>query len=289
MEASIIKGTNRVVCSSNIKRADVRVGSLLKFQKGKSYYNVTAVDDIYLIKDFKSNGGQSIEIEGNLDINLNVGDEIIISYKEYELSAVWGITKPGSGYKVGDTLNFVGGTPSIDTSTGLNLTASVKVKSVDPKGGVKEIALISKGKYIIQPEKSVQLSGSNGSGVVLEVEYNLINNRTTVERVISYIDPQASVAYILLDNPLPAGIKVGKLSCEKIEIFLDRSYDEPSENNSAFALYNDFTAHLNLSLLVPNSFSQEALINRNFLTLDAKIKELEAKISQLSSVNHLPN
>lgn len=289
MEASIIKGTNRVVCSTNVKKSDVKVGSLFKFQRGKTYYNVSLVDDIYLIKEFKSNGGPSIEISGNLEINLSVGDEILISYKEYELSAVWGITKGGSGYRVGDVLNLVGGTPSIDVNSGINQTASIKVKSVGPKGEIQEISLVSKGKYLELPPKIVSLSGAVGDGGTLDVEYDIINNRATIERVIKYIDVQSSVAYILLDNPLPVGVKLGKLSCEKIVIVLDRVYDEASESSSPFALSNDYTPNLGLSLLVPNSFSQEVLINKNFINIDNKIKELEDLIKKLTSANNASN
>ena len=59
------------------------------------------------IKTVKVSDKGQIAIPQSIRENMGIekGDELILSYKEYELFAVFEITNPGEGYKKGDILH----------------------------------------------------------------------------------------------------------------------------------------------------------------------------------------
>lgn len=289
--ASILKDTNRIVSTSDTQWSNIREGALFRFIDDKIFYQVAKVDKIYLIKDFKVINRMAIDINSYVGINLMVGDEITISYKEWGLQTVWEIACEGEGYRVNDIVNVMGGTPSMNTINGEYGITSFKVKEVSPRGGITQIGIVSKGEYIKAPDSKVEVIGGNGKGGALNVTWDVIDNRKTFQKTIESIEVKPEVAHILLNSPLPKDIEQGKLSVEKSEIYLSNNYIQDSRISSHFEIIKDFTPHYNIPLLAENSFSTERIYNYGMVLIEAKLKaatdkieELESKLSQLTTV-----
>lgn len=280
--ASIVKGTNRLVSTTSSDFGVIKPGSYVKFNNENTFYQVIKSNNIYFIKDFVTLTDKSIEIKGDLGIDLLKGDELILSYKEYEVFTLFGINNPGKGYKKGEIVYLDGGALSVNLTDNVTNPASFEIISVNENGGITQLAAKNNGIYIELPAKVCRVfSHGDGDGAILEVEYQPINNRKTIDRTVVFVDQDHVSAYVHLDYPLPQGIKQGKLSLEKYEILLNINYPHDTKIEAACEICNSFTPTYGYPLMVRNTFNTELLYNQTVTLLDANIKSLQDQINDL--------
>lgn len=279
---SIVKGTNRLVSTTNSDFSVLKEGSFVKFKNENNFYKVLTKKPIYYIKDFFVKAPKAIEIKSNVGIDLLKGDEIFISYKEWEVLTLFEIKNGGRNYKKGETIYLDGGVLAVNPSHNITNPACFEVTNIDKNGSITQLSSKDKGIYIQTPDETCKtFSHDNGEGAVLDVKYKIIDNRQTLERTIQHVDQDHLSAILHLDYPLPTGLIQGKLSMEKWEIALDTNYPFETKIESECHICNDFTGHLGLPVMSRNSFNQESVYNHSISLIDQKIKELEDRILKL--------
>ena len=257
-------------------------GSYFRFKNDPTLFSVQKASNLLVLHEFEIINGPTIKIESDVGIDISVGDEILISHKEYELITVFQIKNKGTGYKIGDKLKLDAEFPNMDVINGLMDYATLEVTEVDKTGGILKININSKGKYFKEPQNELGVIGSLGKGALFEVAFKEMDTKKLIERQVEFIEYNIPCT-IYLNAPIPNGVTKGRLSIDKWELFLSANYDK-NLINIEYEIIQDFTSHLGLPLLAQNSFSKDSVINKSFHILDARIKELEEQIQKLISV-----
>ena len=281
IQCSILKDTNRVVGAHDVNWSSVRPDSFIKFGRDAACYTVGKTESFFYIKEFTSVGTNQLLVNDDVGINLGYGDVVDISYKEYELLTVIKPINGGTNYAIGDKISLVGGTPTQDTNSGINFHSTFVIAGVDANGGITQIKLESKGKYIYCPPKECEVIGGSGMGAVLLVDYKLLDNRALIERSISQIQHNGAQTVLILDAALPNGITEGKFSIEKWQIFLTGNYMGESKVNTTFTISRDFTPNMGFPLLLKNSLSPEVTYNHSMKLLDQELQAIWDEIEKI--------
>lgn len=283
--ASILKNTNRLVCSSQYNLGGIGQGSYLKIGDDEILYQVLESKKFYYTKNFEVINNRTLKIKSNTDVNLQREDSIKVIFDEYELGIVLSIINPGGYYKEGEILTVKGGELSVDISSGIGSPTKLKVEELGDFSSVTKLTLESKGRYTVPPQGKIETYGGSGENLVLELEYRPIDNKNIQERVIKKVDFIDGETILTLDYSLPLGIKGGNLATEKWEIFLYSNYLSESTFNVNCTNFRDFTPHLKLPLISKNSLTFDLLVNKSLFTMDTKIKKLEEEIELLKKRN----
>lgn len=281
---SIKKNSNRLISSTYTDWSGVREGSFIKFNDDFHFYTVSHTEKRIFLKDFAVLQSNIIQINEDCGININAGDSLNISFKEYELSS-WKIISSGRGYRVGDQLTLEGGVASLNIVDNTLNSSIITVTQVGAEGQIGEISILNRGKYLTAPNSNISLKGGSGNSSSVEVTFRLTDHRTFTERDVEKVEFKNAETIIYLVYALPAGTKEGKLSVEKWEILLSSPYLGETNNNETFEIIRDFTPYCKIPLLTLNSQNQELTFNNSMAILDRKIAELEEKIKRLENSN----
>lgn len=279
---SIKKNSNRLISSTYSDWSGVREGSFVKFNDDFNFYTVSHTEKRIFLKDYVVLQPNIIQINEDCGININVGDSLNLSFKEYELNTCK-IISSGRGYAIGDQLTFDGGVASLNTVDNTLNSSIITVAQIGKEGQISEINILNRGKYLTAPNTNINLRGGSGKGSSIEVSFRLTDYRTFTERDVERVEFKNAETIIYLVYSLPAGTKEGKLSTEKWEIILSSPYLGETNNNEIFEIIRDFTPYCKIPLLSPNSKNQELTFNSSMAILDKKIAELENKIRKLEN------
>lgn len=280
---SVLKDTNRVIASSESDWAGVKPGSYLKIANDSCFYSIAKTREMFFIKDFSVIGANVIKIDSDTGISLLEGDTLSLSFKEWQLSALFGF-EGGSGYRINDVLIPSDGCATFDKIHGNNVVTKFKVDEVDNKGKITSLSLMERGKYLTQPSSKCSLIGGEGTGVVAEIQYELIDDRMLTEAVIEMVDrSNNSFTLVRLNYPVPNGASAGKLSTTKFEIILSGNYIGESKFHVPYSINKDFTPNLDLPLLVHNNPTHHLIFNKAMNLLDDEIKDLQERLAKLEA------
>jgi len=271
--ASILKGSNRLIASSQANWAGLPAGSFIMFDDDEDFHKIVNKESFFLIKDFEKIADDQIMINENIGVKLSLNDSIKLTFKEYELSGV-NINKTGSGFKVGDILTVKGGACKKDLTNDLTIPADVKVTGVGKNGAIKKIEINTKGLYLDHPEP-IHTFGS----AEIELVFSSSEKRSIEDRSISNILYSDDKTVLVLNHALPPNSGNGKLSVEKWELILSTEYSKDTKINATYKVLTEFTPHLNLPLLRSDLSKNEAILNQALMTIDKEIKELKDKLN----------
>ncbi len=277
---SILHATKKIISNADSDWRGIREGHIVKFQTDNLTYQAVKTEPFFYIRDFEVIDDHTLAIHDNTSVFLSKGDDITISFKEYELLTVFQVVNGGKGYKIDDVLFLEGGTPSTNISDGIIEKAYLRVADVLPGGIITKATIDKKGKYIEVPAKECKVSGGNGTGALFKVDYKLLDARALIERDIVSIEI-TDKTIIKLQYPVPAAVKEGKISVQKYSLLLNSEYNGTDKNGETFLVFGDFTENYNWPLTIPNSFSMHSIINQVFVAQDKKIKELEERLKKL--------
>jgi hypothetical protein len=245
------------------------------------FYSVGDVKEIRIIKDFNSVSPNVISISGNnCPLFLN-NDSLEVSFKEYEVDDILGIFSAGTGYSQGDVLILKGGIPYFDLASNTTEPATFTIVLVDERGSILQIEPLNRGNYLEAPHQTSVLQGGSGQNAGLNLSYKVSDRRRSIERVIEEITYHPEQTLIRLNYPLDNNIKRGKINLNKWQILLTSNYVGDSKLDSSYKILRDFTPHLGLPLISPNSPSFNTLYNKSVQIIDAKVKSIEEKLSKL--------
>ena len=283
--ASVTSGTSRVIGGSENDWGTVRPGSYIKFQNDPTYFTISDKKEYFYISEFESENGRILTVKENFGINLLVNDLVTITYKEQELLNISKVIEPGKGYVVGDELEALGGEQSLDVSCNGRTPAIFKVKEIGEAGGIKVLDIIERGKYVEAPKKEITLIHGRGSDAKIKVDWTESPKRSYVEKEIEKTDISNDKFSITLNYQLPDGIKKGKLSVKKWEIFLASPYNCVSKDQEICNITRDFTPNYKLPLMSSNQhpwlLNQEVAHNEAVSKMDLLIKRLDERIKKL--------
>lgn len=279
--ASVRKNTNTIISTTFADWSAIRSGTFIKFVDDFNFFTVSHVNKKTFLKDFVKAQSHVLQINENCGVNINEGDSLTISYKEYELSTVYKLISAGKGYSVGDVLTLDGGTPSLNLSDNTLNSGVITVNKIGEMGEILEFDITEKGKYITSPETITSLKGGDGSGAVIECGFKLSDHRSFIERDVERVEFKGSDTLVYLYYALPDSIKEGKLSIIKWEIVLTGNYTGENKINQTIQIIRDFTPNYRIPLLAQNAQNQELIFNNALITLDKKVAELEDKIKKL--------
>ena len=271
--ASILKGSNRLIASSQANWAGLPTGSFVMFDDDEDFHKVVDKESFFLIKDFEKIEDDQILIKENVGVKLSLNDRIKLTFKEYELSDVT-INNSGSGFRVGDILSVKGGSCKKDLINDLTVPSDLKVTKVDKKGAIKEVQVNTKGLYLNSPD-SIQIFGS----AELELNFSASEKRAIEDRSIANILYSDDQTVLVLNQGLPPNLGNGKLSVEKWELILSNEYSKETKINATYKVLTEFTPHLNLPLLRSDLSKNEAVLNQALMTIDKEIKDLKDKLN----------
>jgi hypothetical protein len=283
INASILSNTNKIVSSSEDHWSSIKEGSFVHFSDESTFYVVGKINPLFYIKDAAVTERKKLTVNEDVGINLGVGDFLSITYKEYELMTVLGPDLPGSGYKAGDVISLEGGHLSIDKNTGMTQPATFVVTQVNIDGGILQIRLEKRGKYIIAPAEKVAIVGGSGNGATFLVKYKTCDDRSIVDRGIISLERFPGKTVLTLDSFIPEGVQEVKLSVNKWEMLLTSNYAGETKINARYKVTSDFTPYLNIPLLIKNNASAEAIYNHAVTVIDKKLKDLDDRIKAIES------
>lgn len=273
---SIAANTNRVVSSSQSSFSGTRAGTYVKLGDDDILYSVSKVNQFYYPKNFEVIDNRTIKLNLNTEVNLQPNDVLKIIYEEYELTDILEIKNGGRLFSNDDILTILGGELSIDIREGFGHPTKLKVEETDDNGCIKKLSLLQAGKYIVPP-KEFEFTSTNGVNADIQLKYSIIDSRAIINRVIKTLDFKEKETILGLDYSLPLGIKNGKISVEKWEIFLNMPYPK-TEYNIKYVCFKDFTPELNIPLIPKGTPNFELLYNQAMIKLEKKIVELEKRI-----------
>ncbi len=280
---SVVYGTNRVVSSSQCHWGKVKTGGFFKFSGDNKHFTIIERKDFRWTKNFALKNKNTIIIEDNIFPNITKKDNLIITYKEYELENINVITDKGKKYKKDDLVYLNGGSLSND----LNTPVILKIVSINNHGGVEDCEVYNKGKYLSYPDEKEITTITNGDGenLKLNISFRELEKRGWVDREVFDIKYNAGQSIITILQPLPEGLPNGKLSIEKWELFLDSSYILRNENvvSEEYEITNDFIPNLEIPKLIRGQSNPDIIINYGFQKIGEKIKNLEDRIKQLEN------
>lgn len=275
---SIDNNSNRVIGSSEEKFVGISKGNLIKIGDFDYLYTIVDKEKFSYIKNFTVVDSRTILIDEDINISLQQGDIISISYKEYELLMIYDIIDKGLNYNEGDELKVIGGITNFDISSGSINPTILKVNKVSNDGGVSEISIIEKGKYLQIPTNPVNINSSNGINAQFELKYKECDNRTTLDRTINSINIKDNKTFIYLNYSIPQNIKQGKLYVEKNYLIIDSPYMGTKEKNIRYEIFRNFTPYHKLPLMIKNSLSPDVIYNKAMLQIDLELKKIKDKI-----------
>jgi hypothetical protein len=282
---SIEKNTNRIIGNTSSDWSLVKMGDFLRFSGEDLLYQLLESNKFSVIKKFETdpNNPKKIKIKDNMGLDLCRGDELILSYKEYELMAVFEILNPGENYKKGDILYVSGGEACMNVINGLVEKTEFIVEKVGEKGEILKISTKTDGKYTIPPPLENELISNNGQNAKFSLQYRENNHRKTLERRISIIGFEAPYTVINLDYPLVDKFNEGQLFCQKWEMFLDKNYLLDTKINIECQILRDYSVHLKIPFMLPGSTSQHLLYNYFVNRMDQKVLEIENRLAKLEN------
>jgi len=247
---SILNGSNRVVSSTSSNWDNLRDGSNIIIDSGKTAYTITSSKKLFYIKGFKRVGSQDIEIDSFENGVLMRGDKIQLSYKEYSLVEA---TFDKDSEKGGDVI--------IDKAPGLVRPAKISLRF-----GAKEAQIVDPGCF------TRKISSHNGLNLV----YAELPDRKIVEYEVAIIDPKTNI--VLLDRVLPDGVDEGKISCNKFEAFLSTNFMEGNKIGVDCTVLRDFTPNLEFAYMPELSPVQAAIYNENLKKIDEQLAAIRRKV-----------
>lgn len=271
--ASILRDTNRLVASSQADWSSLKTGSYVIFDEDEDFYKVVDKKRFFYIKDFEVISPNKISIEGSTDIKLSLNDDTTLTFKEYKVSSVK-VLNGGSGFSKGEVVEINKGIYKINSYDGLPYSAKVLVESVGTSGDVTSVSISNPGVYYEAPNSSLSLDKS----LNLELEYDLVEDRTRESRSISEVFFDGEKTILSLNNDLPLNVKMGKVSVDKWELILNINYVAASKINSHYRVLVDFTPHLGLPLMRGDLNKNVAIFNESITKIDGEIKKIWAKL-----------
>jgi hypothetical protein len=139
-----------------------------------------------------------------------------------------------------------------------------------------------KGVYSKAPENLSNLLGGTGSGATVEIETQLLEDRSMEERSIKDIYFHGETTRVKLNHPLPPRVYQGKISVNKWQLTLHMNYAGESRFNASYKIIKDYTPYCSLPLLADDMKNASYILyNRSMNVLDEKIKRQEEQIKEL--------
>lgn len=279
--ASINSGANRIVSNTNSDWSKILEGSLIRFKDDPIFYITAKVDKVFLFEKFEVLDLRRIRINSNTGFSIAREDELNLTWDEYELSTVSGITESGKGYKKGDIIYCKDGLATENTSDLTYNRASFRVSDIDNNGSIKQIALENRGRYFIKPPASCPIDGGSGHGAIFDLVFFNTESKGSAAKSVQVINSFEKETIILLDSALPRGLKSGNITLTKWEVILASNYLGETKINCPYELYNDFTPHCKMPIPTKNSLGLDILIKNTQLILDNKIAKIDKEIESL--------
>ena len=272
--ASIQKGTNRLITSSQANWGSLSEGSFVIFDDDEDFYKIVAKESFFYIKDFERVENDKIFIHENIGLKLSLNDSVKLTFKEYETKSI-SVLKGGKGFKEGETLNVGGGKLKKELEGDLEIPSQIRIVKVDKNGKILKAELSSRGAYNTPPD-SIQVFGE----AELSIELQLSDKRIIEDRCISNLLYSDKGTVVVLNHPLPPNVKDGKLSTNKWELILNTPYVKENKINATYKILTEFTPNLNLPLLRDDISKSEVILNQALMTIDKEIKELKDSINK---------
>lgn len=285
LTGSILNNSNKVISEADADWRIIKEGCLIKFQDDNSFYQAIRVDPYFYARDYESSNPHILTVKDDSSLYIHQGDNITISWKEYELLTIFNILNGGRNYRVDDIIFIDGGVASNKLEDGIEQKCHLRVAEILPGGIINKVTIENKGKYIETPNNKTGIRGGSGTGGLLEVQFKLLDERAYVERdIINLTVNSNSHTVISLSYPIPTGVKEGKISVKKYTLTLSSNYQGKQKTSEIFDVIKDFTPQFGWPLLVANSFSSQTLINHSFIAIDKKVAELQNRIKELENL-----
>lgn len=274
---SVIKGTNRVIGSSESSWSKIPAGSYFRVDKDDIFYTVAKTAQIFYIKEFEVVNEKRLKVSKDVAANLIAGDVLTLTYKEQELHMLLEIRSAGLDYKIGDIIYINGGKPSFNLNNNLPETTQFTIEEIDQAGGIKQLGLLNRGKYLESPQSPSELIGGAGTQGMVDFTFREYPTRATVNKTVTNIVFEKDYSLVDLDYPLPVGVKAGKLSVEKWEMTLKENYAGETRLNVNYQVARNFTPFIDLPVMSKGQFNNEMIFNAAMKILDQEIQKLKEK------------
>ena len=278
---------HRVVATTNDDWRHVRLGSSIRFGDEKIWYEIGNVKKDLYVKEFTIKNNK-VKIANNDDLNFLPNDSVKITYKEYAIYTIVKILAPGNTFYAGESVNVLGGEPSVDNVNGVSLGAKIRVDEVDYQGGIVKASILNEGKYIRTPNDVAEINGRSGKSAMLKLEYKILEKRVLLNRTITRIEDVGARTVLYFDYNLPK-ISSGKISAEKWHMMLVNPYRGDTGLTNGYEILKDFAPNSNFALLDAGSTNPEQVINLDLKRIADRFSKVEKRIEWLEKKIRLGN
>lgn len=276
---SVQNNSNKIISSSEEKFVGISNGNLIKIGNEDILYSIIGREKYFYIRNFSIVDPKNIVIDDNINNNLQNGDNIRITFKEYELIMINELINEGKNYSLNEDVLVIGGKLNINISDGSSEPSILTITETGENGNIKQLGIKKKGKYISIPPNPCKVAAENGKDAELNVNYSECGNRTVLERIIDSITIKDNKTYIHLNYSLPINLEQGKLSVEKVSLTLDKPYYGDTESNVNYQIYKNFTPNITLPLMAKNTLSPESIFNNAVHKIDAEINKIKKHLN----------
>lgn len=268
MDCLPISGTNILYLDPNYKLDKLKENDYLQIQNLNTLFQIQSC--------FKVNFSFPVEIKNkNIYFKDNFGclfknDEIKIVYDAYEIGCCIVLDK-GTKFLNGQDFGIAGNDLTI--TGGL-----IEIVSVDGLGRIEQVKIKEKGIFSTGKSKILNLPSQNGKNAQIEVIFESIGKKSKNLRINHIAENYICCNELKLEeleNPI--------IYFEKYQIKINSLLPEIHGLHSCMIL-SEFTPNFSMPLLSQNSLDSAPILNKNFITLDLKIKELENRIFKLENL-----
>ena len=280
---TVIKGSNKLIASNEADLSFLRHNSFVTIKGQDHLYKIIGKDKTLYIKEAEVKTDDSATLSGEDRFNFCVNDAVTFTHKQYQITEVE-VQDGGKNFNVDDLVSIDSGLCSINSYDGTESIPVIKVKKVNKSGSILEVEMLknSGGVFNIAPDLLTNASSVSGSEAKLALKVEKLEKRLMEDRVIKNVDHQMNHTVLTFNHPLPQRFKLGKISVNKWELVLNIPYNGETESNCVYTITSDFTPHYSMPLMHAISDLNPSAYNESLSILDAKIKELENKIDNLS-------
>lgn len=281
--ASAEKGSNKLYTLCH-KKVITQNGAFIKIGENDIFYRIENCENLLIKRKFTVKNGK-IVIKGNFDFKISQYDVLKFFISEYEAVSFGEISDHTESFEVGERVYAQGG---ITSSSQENLTgeyASFEVTETNGAGNITNLSMISSGRYLSLPSSPVKLMNQDEKIIEVDIEFDTSTQTLSLEREVEIVDSDERETEIKLSYGLPVSVKEGEFLVEKQVIYLDRSYSSESFESETCQITFDYSPVNGIPLLPPNSLDPATTYNKGVEIIDARLSEMEARLSKLEKVN----
>jgi hypothetical protein len=251
----------------------INAGQEIEIVDDNQTYSIVRNDIINYNKKILFHSEQEIKIPIDSKHTILDGDTINCYIDTYYLAVVEEIIDGGSEFQQNEVI-FINENSYFDTCTDRNQKASLRIKSIDEKGSIKELEVLDNGKFV-RSFNEIEIQNQNGK--IAKIKIILVKNKEKTLKILSVlnVEQKDNYLFIKINETIKDKFIEAQVTLKRHRLTLNKKINK-DYNAHLFFVKVEKTPFLNLPLAKDNNI--EKAYNQAILTLDSKIEKLSRTI-----------